>query len=227
MPPVLASAPEPEEKRARLAALRETLARKGLRVESADTPAAPAALATGWPEVDALLRGGLPRRAISEVLGPAAGGKTSLVVAALAGVTRAGALAAWIDASGEAYPPAFAAAGVALPRLLFVRPDTPERQLWAAEVLLQSGSFGAVVLDATALPPPPRAVLDRRAPVLRGAAESHGTALVVLAEAPFGLPHRLRLRVEPRPGSRLRVSLEKARTGAPERAIETSLRERP
>ena len=239
--PALAPALDADDKRVRLAALRDTLARKGLLVEvpAPGTPAGPAPLSTGWAEVDALLDGGFPRRAIAEVLGPAACGKTSLVAAALAGLTRAGSLVAWIDAAAELYPPALAAAGVDLSRLLIVRPCGGEQTgtgrgrgagggtgrgcdaedaaaaLWAAEVLLQSGSFDAVVLDATALPAPPRRALDRRVPVLRGAAESYDTALIVLAEAPFGLPPAVRLRTEPRPGKRCAVSLEKSRTGRP------------
>ena len=207
-----------DDKRARLAALKETLARKGLLVELPDAaPAGPPPLATGWPEVDALLGGGFPRRAITEVLGTVACGKTLLAASALGALTRAGSLAAWIDVSGEIHPPALAAAGVDLSRLLIVRPGSGDATaaLWAAEVLLQSGTFDAVVLDATSLAAPPRRALDRRAPVLRGAAEANGAALVVLAADPFGLPCTLRLRVSPQPGARVHVVVEKTRAGTP------------
>src|SRR5688500_5387848 len=208
-----------EDKLARLAALKETLARKGLLVELPEegAPAGPPPLPTGWPEVDALLGGGFPRRAITEVLGAPASGKTSLTAAMLAPLTQGGAFAAWIDSAARLSPPARAAAGVDLSRVLFVRPHQGERgagglprggrsepegraspdqygkrldaedagaALWAAEVLLQSGSFEVVVLDACGLPAPPRRALDRRAPILRGAAEAYDSALVVLAEEP-------------------------------------------
>lgn len=228
--PAAAPALDPDDKHARLAALKETLSRKGLLVELPDAPSGPAPLATGWPEVDAVLGGGFPRRAITEVLGEAACGKTTLAASALGALTRAGSLVAWIDAAGEIHPPALAAAGVDLSRLLIVRPpDTQDSSaaLWAAEVLLQSGTFAAVVLDATALPPPPRRALDRRAPVLRGAAEAHDVALVVLAETPFGLPPAMRVRVEARPEGRLRVAVEKTRAGVAGRAAETTPPPRP
>lgn len=218
-----------DDKRARLAALKETLTRKGLLVELPEVaPAGPAPLATGWPEVDALLGGGFPRRVITEVLGTASCGKTSLAAAALGALTRAGSLAAWIDAAGEIHPPALAAAGVDLSRLLIVRPGKGEAgdataALWAAEVLLQSGTFDAVVLDATSLPAPPRRALDRRAPVLRGAAEANDAALVVLAADPFGLPVGLRLRVAPMSGARVHVVVEKTRAGTPGGATPATL----
>lgn len=225
MPAAPVPALDADVKLARLAVLKEALARKGhlLEIPDASAPAGPPALATGWPEVDALLGGGFPRRGVTEVIGAAACGKTSLVAHLLAPLTRSGALAAWIDATAEAYPPAFAAAGVDLARLLFVRSGTPgvpataddaAAALWAAEVLLQSGTFAAVVLDATSLPAPPRRALDRRAPILRAAAESYDASLVVLAREPFGLPPALRLRTEARPEGRVRIVIDKARTSA-------------
>ncbi|HUO51274.1 MAG TPA: hypothetical protein VMT93_02040 [Gemmatimonadaceae bacterium] len=230
---IAAPALEADGKRARFAAVRELLAAKGLLAPSWPTPEAdagpvvePDALPTGLPALDRLLPGGFPRRAVSEVLGPVACGKTTLVAHAVAAVTRARRLAAWIDPRGEAYPPAFARAGVELSRLLWVRPhgvrpgSTNARDaLWAAEVLLQSAAFEVVVLDASGLTFEPhggrderggagpkerataRMALERRAVVLRTAAETAGVALVVLGErglpAP-GAPPALTLEVEMR-----------------------------
>jgi protein ImuA len=63
-----------------------------------------------------------------------------------------GALAAYVDGSGELYPPAAAALGVDLGRLLIVRPPGGgagfRLALWAAEALLGSGAFAAVAIDA-------------------------------------------------------------------------------
>lgn len=50
-------------------------------------------LPTGLPEVDRKLGGGLPRGAISEVLGPQSSGRTGIVFSALAQATQAGEVA--------------------------------------------------------------------------------------------------------------------------------------
>ena len=223
---VAVSALGAEEKRIRFAEVRERLARRGLVMPAApaeaddDAPVREAdALPSGFAALDGLLPGGFPRRAVTEIAGPAACGKTSLVVGALTAVTKARRFAAWIDPACEAYPPAFAQAGVELSRLLWVRAPANE-SLWAAEVLLQSGCFDVVVLDATPLAAPARGAemvaRERRTVVLRAAAETHGVALVVLVEevALFGAgaPAAVRLRVERRAGG-IDVELQRSRYG--------------
>src|SRR6185436_9737731 len=79
-------------------------------------------LPTGSARLDALLGGGWPRGRIVEVAGSWSSGKTSLLFASMAEVTRRRQLCAWIDARGELYPPSAAALGVDLDRLLVVRP---------------------------------------------------------------------------------------------------------
>ncbi len=76
---------------------------------------------TGVAEVDALLGGGLPVGAITEMVGAESSGRTSLALSFLAGITRIGSVAAWIDISNSLDPESAAAAGVDLPRLLWVR----------------------------------------------------------------------------------------------------------
>lgn len=109
------------------------------------------ALACGIPEVDAHLPGGFPCGALSELRGGPASGKTAVALALVARLRR-GALAAFVDGRGELYPPAAAAMGVDLSRLLIVRPPRGEEgarlALWAAEALLGSGAFAAVAIDA-------------------------------------------------------------------------------
>lgn len=109
------------------------------------------ALPCGVAAVDALLPGGFPCGALSELRGGPASGKTAVALSLVAGLGR-GALAAWIDGRGELYPPAAAAMGVDLSRLLIVRPPPGEEgarlALWAAEALLGSGAFTAVTVDA-------------------------------------------------------------------------------
>ena len=76
----------------------------------------------GRPEVDAVLPGGgFPRGALSELAGGPASGKTAVALSLLAALGPED-LFAWVDARGELYPPAAAALGVDLARLLLVRP---------------------------------------------------------------------------------------------------------
>jgi recombination protein RecA len=98
---------------------------------------------TGIPEIDALLHGGLPVGAISEIVGPECSGRTSLALAFVASMTQAGKVCAWVDVSDTLHPESAAAIGIDLSRLLWVRcgvspakepsPDFSRRGLRAAE----------------------------------------------------------------------------------------------
>ncbi|MFP5237272.1 MAG: recombinase RecA [Acidobacteriota bacterium] len=77
--------------------------------------------ATGVQAVDALLEGGLPIGAITEMAGPEGSGRTSLTLSFLAGIVREDGVAAWVDTSDSLDPESAAAAGVDLERLLWVR----------------------------------------------------------------------------------------------------------
>ena len=76
---------------------------------------------TGVAPVDTLLEGGLPIGAISELVGPASSGRTSLALSFVATRTQAGSVCAWIDVSDEFDPESAAAAGIDLARVLWVR----------------------------------------------------------------------------------------------------------
>jgi hypothetical protein len=85
---------------------------------------------TGIPSLDALLEGGLPLGAITEVVGPECSGRTSLALSFVAAMTQAGKVCAWIDVSNVFDPESAAAIGVQLNWLLWVRcgithPPTP------------------------------------------------------------------------------------------------------
>ena len=71
--------------------------------------------------VDRGLAGGLPRGQVSEVVGPASSGRTSVVWAALGAATRRGEYVALVDTFDRFDPPTGAAAGIDLTRLLWVR----------------------------------------------------------------------------------------------------------
>jgi len=78
----------------------------------------------GLPEVDAALGGGFRRGALTELAGGPASGKTAAALALVAALGPQD-LTAWVDGPGELYPPAAAALGVDLGRLLLVRPGFP------------------------------------------------------------------------------------------------------
>jgi hypothetical protein len=71
--------------------------------------------------LDRALAGGLPRGQVSEVVGPASSGRTSVAWAALAAATRRGESVALIDTFDRFDPPTAHACGIALSRLLWVR----------------------------------------------------------------------------------------------------------
>ncbi|HEV2135018.1 MAG TPA: ATPase domain-containing protein [Terracidiphilus sp.] len=114
---------------------------------------------TGIAEVDNLLDGGLPTGAITELAGTESSGRTSLALAFLARLTGDGRACAWVDSDDTLDPESAAANGVVLRQLLWVRcrgnaaqgKGKPwprlEQAIRAADLLLQSGGFAAIVLD--------------------------------------------------------------------------------
>jgi protein ImuA len=165
-------------------------------------------VACGLPGVDAVLPGGgFPRGALSELAGGPASGKTAVALSLLASLGGED-LFAWVDGRGELYPPAVAARGIDLARLLVVRPplgptgalppggEVPGRSearwpseascrsvLWACEALLASGAFAAVAMDVAT----PRAVSGAGAVARRlQAAAERGGAIGLWLAAPQG-----------------------------------------
>src|SRR6267142_611814 len=110
------------------------------------------ALSTGIAGLDDLLLGGFPRGQISEVHGACSSGRTALVLALAARLTRAGSLVAWVDPGDRLDPGSASAAGVHLARLLWLRGERRGREtllpaVSAVGTLLGSGLFEAVVFD--------------------------------------------------------------------------------
>lgn len=143
----------------------------------------PEPLATTLDPVDDLLDGGLPRGALTEVIGRSSCGRFATLLAALQQVTTAGEPAALIDQGDQLDPQVAAAAGVDLERLLWLRPRNLVDTVAAAELLTSTG-FGLVAVDL-GLPP----VRGRTTPaawirLARRAAE-HEAVVVV------GTPYRL------------------------------------
>jgi len=81
---------------------------------------APATVLTGIAELDALTSG-IPRGALTEICGSASSGRTSVLLALLAEVTRRQEVCALVDVSDSFHPHSAAAAGVDLDRLLWIR----------------------------------------------------------------------------------------------------------
>src|SRR6266436_3902731 len=76
---------------------------------------------SGVTDLDAVLGGGFPRGSLVELCGPASSGRTSLVFSLLAQATERQEACAFVDVSDSLDPVSLAAAGVELPRLLWVR----------------------------------------------------------------------------------------------------------
>jgi len=170
--------------------------------------AAPERLLSGIAAIDALT-GGIPRGALTEICGPPSSGRTSLLLALMAAITRREESVALVDAGDALDPESAAAAGVDLKRLLWVRcfpklaghrrqeagDDFPascilpaaslEQALKATDMLLASGGFGMVAVDWGDIRPQ----AARRIPLtswfrFRRAVENTSTALVVVEQEP-------------------------------------------
>lgn len=104
-------------------------------------------LSTGIASFDAV-HGGLPRGAISEVVGPASSGRTSFMLSALSHATNHDEICALIDTNNVFDPCVSTHAGTNLDRLLWIRANhNLEHAFKATDLLLQAGGFGLVFLD--------------------------------------------------------------------------------
>jgi hypothetical protein len=137
----------------------------------APVPAEINALPTGIEALDRALAGGLPRGRLTEITGPLGSGTTSLVRHIIAAANQR---VAYVDAARTLVPRDWAHVNA----LWVVRPPTPQRGAWSADVLLRSSAFGLVVLDSA--PPLTRSVTMRLVQLAR----ESDAALLVLGETP-------------------------------------------
>jgi hypothetical protein len=115
---------------------------------------------------------------ITEIVGRLSSGRTSLLLSALAGVTREGGVAALVDADGALDPGGAARAGVDLHRLLWVRcGGRRDTALRATDLLVRCPGFALVALDVGEIVP--RLALSA-AFRLKLAVRRTGVALLVL-----------------------------------------------
>jgi len=178
----------------------------GVRRASALERPSPEMVPSGVPAIDALT-GGLPRGALTEIVGPASSGRTSLLLSTLAQATARQEACALVDACDAFDPESAVAAGVDLKHLLWVRCRVPgpllpleragtgkkadpgahvEQALKTADLLLQSGGFGVLVIDLGDVPP----AIARRVPLtswfrFRRAVENTPTVLLALEQQAY------------------------------------------
>jgi hypothetical protein len=148
----------------------------------------------GLAPLDEVLAGGWPQGRVSELVGAPSSGRTALAMVSVAAATARGELTAWVDA-GDAFDPAAAlAAGVALDKVLWVRPVGWEQAVRAAELVLEVRGFTVVVADLastrgarTGLRREARSADHGGALRLRlaRATERAGAVVLVLAERPW------------------------------------------
>jgi recombination protein RecA len=99
----------------------ESFSIAGVRPASAlEIRPAPDMVPFGIPSLDALT-GGVPRGALTEMVGPASSGRTSVILALMAEVTRRQEVCTLVDVTDSFDPASAEAAGVDLKRLLWVR----------------------------------------------------------------------------------------------------------
>jgi cell division inhibitor SulA/protein ImuA len=186
-------------------------ARDGVR----EAATAPPVVASGFAVLDECLPGGgWPLGALAEILHPLPGmGELSLVLPALAELSRGERWIAWIAPPFLPAAPALEAHGVDLARLMVVRDADGARAPWAAEQALRCGACAAVLWWPQAL--------SRRRPGFRclrrlQLAAEQGAALGVVFRAAGAAaeasPAALRLALQRR-GEALEVAVIKSRGG--------------
>ena len=139
-------------------------------------------LPSGVETLDRALGGGLPRGRVVELVGPLSSGRTAFLLQVLAAATSHGEQTALIDPADAFDAAAAAAAGVALERVLWVRPGNRLDAFRAAELVLGAGGFGVVALDLEGVRPGGEARSRALWPRLSLRAERSRSVLLALGE---------------------------------------------
>jgi recombination protein RecA len=141
----------------------------------------------GVPALDIALGGGLARGHMSELVGPASSGRTTLLCRLIADATCRGEVVALVDAFDTFDPESAAAAGVDLSRVLWVRAGTVDRAVKTVALVLQAGGFSIVVLDlATATPHALARVPFTTWMRMQRLVDGRATACVLVTPTPLG-----------------------------------------
>ena len=177
------------------------------------------AVSTGVAALDEALGGGWRPGEVSEIVGPASSGRTSLLCATVAAATGRGQVVAFVDTFDRFDPVSAAAAGVALERMLWVRgaslslersqlaivETTIQRGIRALDLVIRAGGFTVAALDLCDVSPrllralPPATWLR-----LAHANEGRPTAVLLVGDRPLGRSAR---------GATVQVSAERVWTG--------------
>ncbi len=164
---------------------------------------------TGFSALDRELPGGgWPRAAITELLSTHQGiGELSLLIPALAQLSRSERWVALIDPPHVPYAPALAASSVELSQLIMVRTRSERDAQWSTEQALRAGSCAAVLTWSASMN-------ERNLRRLQLAAEEGGSfgALFLPDVANYSSPAPLRLRLAPTHAG-LSVHIVKRRSG--------------
>lgn len=152
--------------------------------------------ATGLPQVDDPLRGGLPKGALTEVVSGKNRGSSTLIHAFLARAARENQIIAVID-SHDSLDVTQMGEDI-LSRLLWVRCHSAEASVKAADLVLRDGNLNMVLLDLNlngerALRKIPATYWYR----FQRLVESTGTICIVLTPHPIVSPAQVRIKLRP------------------------------
>ena len=155
----------------RLRKLDHTVTAPGLETEPSSHDVVRMMVPTGLSDLDARLRGGIPRGQLSEVVGPRSSGRLAMMVSTLAGATARGEAVALVDPLDMFDPVSASASRIDFSRMLWVRGEATsssrislsceygtlqkslDRAVKAVNLILQAGGFGVVVLDLADIGP--------------------------------------------------------------------------
>lgn len=139
---------------------------------------------TGITQIDGLVEGGVPRGAITEIFGHATSGRTTCLLSALVHATTHEEVCALVDTNDVFDPHTASQAGINLDRLLWVRCNNIlEHAFKAADLLLQAGGFGVVILDLGDVPAKSaKRIISSWWYRFRRTLEATSTAMIVITE---------------------------------------------
>lgn len=116
-------------------------------------PPGPEMIATGIQSLDRTV-GGIPKSGLTQICAPAVStGRTTLLLSVMQKVTSQEESCALVDASDCFDPASAEAAGIDMPRLLWVRcaggkgMRSLEQAFKAADIIVQNGGFGLIAVD--------------------------------------------------------------------------------
>jgi hypothetical protein len=158
------------------------------RLVAASQQPAPARLPTGNAALDTLLGGGLLRGRLSELYGPRSSGRLSMTLGMAVAAQARGELVALIDVADALDPRSAAAAGLALERVLWVRPRRFVDGLKAMDWVLDAGGFGLVAFYWCGVALGKKEKVWGEAPWIKLArrAEQCGAAVLLVGDVPLG-----------------------------------------